>query len=272
MREDLGYFGPESVSWQVHREVTVLFGGARALLMQAADPLVIAAARETGRYERSPWKRLQRTQQLTYTLTLGSYAEAKVAADRINDVHRRVHGVDPITGRHYDALDPELLLWVHACLVDSALLFERLTVGRLDDAGRQRFHEEQMVAAEMLLLPRERIPATVRDLQEYVEDVVASGILQVTDAARSVAELFNHPPREAEWRPVLKGVSRWAFGTLPPPIREQYGVRWTSAKEAALRLSLPALRRVRPLLPARYRFIMPYQQWRRSAREGAGSA
>src|SRR5439155_8876480 len=113
------------------------------------------------------------------------------------------------------------------------------------DAGRQRFHEEQMVAAEMLLLPRERIPATVRDLQEYVEDVVASGILQVTDAARSVAELFNHPPREAEWRPVLKGVSRWAFGTLPPPIREQYGVRWTSAKEAALRLSLPALRRVR---------------------------
>ena len=33
---DLGYFGPDSVSWQVHREVTVLFGGARALLMQAA--------------------------------------------------------------------------------------------------------------------------------------------------------------------------------------------------------------------------------------------
>src|SRR5438034_10707595 len=125
---DQGFFGPESVSWRVHRETTVLFGGARALLMQAAHPLVIAGARETGFYERNPWKRLQRTLQLTYTLTFGSYAEAKVAADRINDVHRRVHGVDPITGRHYDALDPELLLWVHACLVDSALLFERLTV------------------------------------------------------------------------------------------------------------------------------------------------
>ena len=58
---DLGYFGPSSVSWQVHREVTVLFGGARAVLMQAAHPLVIAGARETGFYERNPWKRLQRT-------------------------------------------------------------------------------------------------------------------------------------------------------------------------------------------------------------------
>src|SRR5437867_3552454 len=148
--------------------------------MQAAHPLVIAGARETGMYERNPWKRLQRTLMLTYAITFGSKAEAQAAADRINEVHARVQGIDPVTGLPYDALDPKLLLWVHACLVDSALLFERLTVGRLDDAGRQRFHEEQMVAAEMLLLPRERIPATVRDLQEYVEDVVASGILQVT--------------------------------------------------------------------------------------------
>ena len=46
----------------------------------------------------------------------------------------------PITGKRYDALDPELLLYVHACLVDSALLFEELTVGALDDEGRERFH------------------------------------------------------------------------------------------------------------------------------------
>ena len=69
---DLGYFGPDSVSWRVHREVTVLFGGARAVLMQAAHPLVIAGARETGFYERNPWKRLQRTLVLTYTITFGS--------------------------------------------------------------------------------------------------------------------------------------------------------------------------------------------------------
>ena len=147
---DLGYFGPDSVSWQVHREVTVLFGGARAVLMQAAHPLVIAGARETGFYERNPWKRLQRTLVLTYTITFGTKAEAAAAADRINEVHARVKGIDPETGLAYDGLDPELLLYVHACLVESALLFERLTVGRLDAPGRQRFHEEQMLVAEMV--------------------------------------------------------------------------------------------------------------------------
>ncbi|HXF72144.1 MAG TPA: oxygenase MpaB family protein [Actinomycetota bacterium] len=262
---DAGFFGPDSVSWRVHREVTVLFGGARALLMHAAHPLVIAGARDTGFYERNPWKRLQRTLMLTYTVTFGSREEALAAAERINEAHRRVKGIDRVTGLPYDALDPDLLLWVHAALVDSALLYEELTVGALDDAGRQRFHEEQMLVAELLLLPRERIPPTVPELRAYVDDVVRSGILRVTDAARRVAELFRDPPREAEWRPVLPAVSWWAFGTLPPPLREAYGVRWSRAKEAALRSSLRALRWVRPALPPRFRFIAPYQA-RRSGR------
>jgi uncharacterized protein (DUF2236 family) len=270
---DLGYFGPDSVSWQVHREVTILFGGARALLMQAAHPLVIAGARKTRFYERNPWKRLQRTLQLTYALTFGSVSEAHAAAERINEVHRSVHGIDDVTGKPYDALDPDLLLWVHACLVDSALLFEELTVGRLDDAGRQRFHEEQMLAAEMLLLPRDRIPATVESLRDYIGAVVTRGDLVVTDAARAVADMFRHPPTEAEWRPVLKlGVSRWAFATLPAPLREQYGEAWSPLKGLALRTTLPALRYVRPLLPPRYRFILPYQRWMRGERAlGASS-
>lgn len=259
---DLGYFGPGSVSWQVHREVTVLFGGARAVLMQAAHPLVIAGARETGFYERNPWRRLQRTLVLTYTLTFGTRAEAAAAAERINDVHARVGGVDDVTGLPYDGLDPDLLLYVHACLVDSALLFEQLTVGRLDERGRQRFHEEQMLAAEMVRIPRELIPPTVPELRAHLQGVYDSGILRVTDAARRVAALFHDPPREAEWRPVLKGVSKLAFGTLPPPLREMYGIEFGPARGAAMRATFAATRVLRPLLPSRYRFIAPYHGWR----------
>ncbi len=259
---DLGYFGPESVSWQVHREVTVLFGGARAVLMQAAHPLVIAGARETGFYERNPWRRLQRTLVLTYTITFGTREEADAAAERINDVHARVGGVDQVTGLPYDGLDPDLLLYVHACLVDSALLFERLTVGRLDERGRQRFHEEQMLAAEMVRIPREIIPPTVADLRAYLQGVYDSGILQVTDAARRVAALFDDPPREAEWRPVLEGVSKLAFGTLPPTIRRMYGIDVGPGRRAAMRATFAGIRLFRPLLPSRYRFIAPYHGWR----------
>lgn len=270
MPADLGYFGPDSVSWRVHREVTVLFGGARALLLQAAHPLVIAGARETGFYERNPWRRLQRTLMLTYTLTFGTRAEADAAAGRINNIHARIKGVDPVTGRAYDALDPDLLLYVHACLVDSALLYERLTVGALDDAGRQRFHDEQKLAAELLLVPRDIIPENVEDLRRYLRGFVARGELGVTDAARRVAHLFEDPPGEAEWRRVLGVVSKLAFGTLPPTVREEYGFDLTPARRAAMNATFAALRVLRPALPARYRYIAPYQDWlaRRRGRGG----
>ncbi len=261
-RGDLGYFGPGSVSWQVHREVTVLFGGARAVLMQAAHPLVIAGARETGFYERNPWKRLQRTLILTYTMTFGSIAEAHASADRINEVHARISGIDNVTGLSYDALDPDLLLYVHACLVDSALLFEELTVGRLDDAGRQRFHEEQMLAAELVKVPRSMIPATVPALRRYLEEVAEGGMLRVTDAARAVADLFLNPPREAEWRPILRVVSRFAFETLPPSVRAMYGVDAAPASWLSTRATFAAARTLRPFLPPKYRFIAPYNEWR----------
>jgi uncharacterized protein (DUF2236 family) len=256
-------FPPESVSWQVHREVTVLFGGLRALLMQAIHPLVIAGARETGFYERNPWKRLERTLRLTYTITFGPTEKAEAAAARINDVHARVNGVDPETGLAYNALDPDLLLWVHACLVDSALLFEPLTVGKLDDAGRERFYQEQKVAAEMVRIPHARQPETLGDLYRYMDGVMSDGSLRMTDGARAVADILTHWPPEAEWKPVLRAASWWGFGTLPPPIRDLFGVRWNGAREAALRANMAAVRLTRPLLPAKYRFIEPYNAFMR---------
>jgi uncharacterized protein (DUF2236 family) len=256
-RGDAGLYGPDSVSWQVNRETTVLFGGARALLMQAAHPLVLAGARQTGFYERNPWKRLERTLRLSFTITFGTREEAVEAARRINLVHRDVHGIDEVTGLPYDARDPDLLLWVHATLIDSQLLFERLTVGKLDDEGRERFHQEQMAGAELLELDRSRIPPTVAALRRYIDEVVASGALRVTRETQQVAGLIRHPPPGIPWRPVLHQVSRWAFGTLPERLREAYGVRWNGLDQFRLAASLRGLRLIRPLVPATFREILP---------------
>lgn len=254
---DGGLFGPGSVSWRVNRETTVLFGGARALLMHAAHPLVLAGARQTGFYERNPWKRLERTLQLTFTITFGTRREAMEAAARINRVHRPVHGIDEVTGLPYDAMDPDLLLWVHACLVDSQLLFERLTVGKLDDEERERFHQEQMLGADLLGLPRDRIPQTVRELRHYIDSVVASGILRVTGESMRVANLIRNPPREVPWRPVLRQIAWWAFATLPAPLRDAYGVRWTPLDAVRLKGSFTTLKLVRPMIPSTFREVVP---------------
>ena len=268
---DAGLFGPGSVSWRVNRETTVLFGGARALLMHAAHPLVLAGARQTGFYERDAWKRLERTLRLTYTITFGTRRDAIEAARRINRVHREIHGIDEVTGLPYDALDPDLLLWVHACLVDSQLLFERLTVGRLDDDERERFHQEQMVGAELLGLTRSAIPPTVGELRTYIDRTVRGGTVRVTPDALKVADLIRHPPPGVPWRPVLYRVARWAFGSLPPPLRQGYGVRWNAFRDLEHRGSLRTLKIVRPLLPAGAREILPARlAARRVGREADG--
>ncbi len=254
---DPGLFGPDSVSWQVQREATVMLAGARALLMHSAHPLVVAGARQTGMYERDPWRRLERTLRQTYTVIFGTRQEALAASRRIDDIHGAIKGVDPVTGLRYDARDPDLLLWVHACLVDSFLLYERHTVGRLDDAGRQRFHEEAMVSAELLRLPRSHIPPTVAALRAYLDGVMASGILRPTDGSRRVADFIAHPPPEVPRRPLLGLIAYLGFHTLPAPLRELYGVRHGPLERARTRATLAGLRLARPLAPPRLRYIAP---------------
>ena len=53
MKGDPGYFIPHSMMWKINKEITVLFGGARALLMHAAHPLILGA-RQTSFYQRDP--------------------------------------------------------------------------------------------------------------------------------------------------------------------------------------------------------------------------
>jgi uncharacterized protein (DUF2236 family) len=254
---DEGLFGPDSVSWRVLREGSVVVGGLRALLMHAAHPLVVAGARQTGMYERDPWRRLERTLRQTFTVVFGTRQEAAQASKRIDDVHGAIKGIDQVTGQRYDARDPELLLWVHACLVVSFLEMERRTLGKLDRAGRQRFHEEQMLTVEPLRLPRERIPATVEELEAYVDRVIASGILRRTDDAMVVAALVSDPPDGVPRRWLWKLISFLSLHTLPPAIRDLYAVRHHLGHELGLRAVCWVMRHDRPLMPPRWRFIAP---------------
>jgi len=254
---DSGYFGPDSITWEVNQEMTVLFGGARALLMHAAHPLIAAGARQTSMYQRDPWARLIRTLQMQSTMTFGTRAEADEAADRINRLHRKVNGIDPHTGEAYDALDIDLLLWVHAALEVSSIYFFERTVRTLTPEERQRYHEENLLAAELMLLPKERVPASYIDLEGYVSEVASSPRLEMSDVAENVADIIRTGPVPALIKPVWSFIRFAAFGTLPPPLRELYGVKWTPRREWWLQLNLTGLKLVRPLLPRRFRLIGP---------------
>jgi uncharacterized protein (DUF2236 family) len=257
MDEHAGFFGPGSMMWKVNREVTTLFGGARALLMHAAHPLVAAGARQTGGYRRDPWARLIRTLQLQNLVTFGPRHAAQESADRINKLHKVIHGVDEVTGEWFDALDLEQLLWVHAALEVSTIDFYRLTVADLDDDEVERYHEENKLSAELLLLPRDFVPATYGDLEAYVDDMIGSGRLLRTDVADEVAELIvdgHVPPRI---KPLWAFVAFAAVGTLDPRLRSLYGLEFSPLRHRWLEANLRMVKRSLPLVPDRLHTTVP---------------
>jgi len=115
------YFRPDGAAWRIGRELALLLGGGRALLLQVAHPLVAAGVAEHSDFRENPWKRLEGTMNAVWAVVFGTRAQADRAARRVRAMHSRVQG-HTAAGTPYSALDPELLLWVHATLVDTALL------------------------------------------------------------------------------------------------------------------------------------------------------
>jgi len=254
---DAGYFGPESVFWQVNKEMYSLFGGARALLMQAAHPLVSAGARQTSFYARDPWKRLIRTVQLQLIIAFGSKDEANRTADRINLLHETIKGIDPVTGMHYDALDHDLLLWVHATLEESSLLMYESLVRPLSVEERNQYHQENLISAELILLPREQVPPTFEDTVEYIDGVVKGNELLLTDVALEVYNLMKGGPVPYHTKPVWQFVAFAARGTLPPELQDLFNIKWDSKRQKVLDANFKMLRRTHRFIPDRFRTVRP---------------
>tara|TARA_Y100000768_G_scaffold123186_1_gene91109 strand:+ start:93 stop:935 length:843 start_codon:yes stop_codon:yes gene_type:complete len=258
MKADPGYFGPNSMMWKVNKEITVLFGGARALLMHAAHPLIAAGARQTSFYQRDPWKRLIRTLSLQNSVTFGTIEEADDSATRINRLHEVIKGNDSVTGGYYDALDHEQLLWVHACLQISSIYFFEKTVRKLTIDEKNQYHVENMLSAKLVLIDIDSMPKTHEELKNWVtEKSKSEGYLQLTDVAEDVQDIIAGGPVPKHIKPIWPFISFTAFNTLPEEFKIIYGVKSTKFKKLILGFNLSLLKFTRPFLPPFFRLIPP---------------
>ena len=258
MQADPGYFGPKSMMWEVNKEITVLFGGARALLMHAAHPLIAAGARQTSFYQRDPWKRLIRTLSLQNSVTFGTKKEADESAIRINKLHEVIKGKDEVTGGIYDALDQEQLLWVHACLQVSSIYFYEKTVRKLTEVEKNQYHKENMVAAELVLIDRKLMPKTHMELKEWiVKKSREKDYLLKTDVAKDVEEIIKGGPVPLHIKPIWPFIAFTAFQTLPEEFKTLYEVKQSKLKNIVLAFNLKMLKIIRPFLPPFFKLIAP---------------
>ncbi len=251
---DPGHFGPGSLTWRVHGDVSGGVGGVRSLLLQALHPQAMAALERHSDFRTDSWGRLFRTAEYIAVTSFGTTAEADAAAARVRRVHRALN------------LDnPEHLLWIHCGFVESLLSTYRrsqpaLVGASLSDAEADAYVAEQVTAATFVGLPAADVPSTVAELDSYLSGMRPR--LAATAATRDAARFVLVPPMDARYRWLTPAQGMWAviagtaFASLPAWSRRMYGGRlaarlpgWTAIQDAQTAVALPALRRTLLALP-----------------------
>lgn len=246
------WYGPGSEAWRLNREAVLLLGaGPRALLLQIAHPLVAEGVAAYSTFRANPWSRLRATLRSYLTIVYGGPSAGRREVRRLLDLHRRIRGsiVDPIArsrcGSAYEALDPELLLWVHATLVDSTIVAVEAWLEPLDRERRARFYDETRAVGLAFGIPDRLLPADLPAFEAYLERMLGpAGPIAPTPTARELARAILAPPLGPlaadlgalgrPLRPILAAVPPrtygWCFwpavGLLPEPVRAGFGIRW----------------------------------------------
>jgi len=219
---DDGYFGPGSVTWRLNGDLSAPVAGLRSLLMQALHPLAMAGVDQHSDWRADPAGRLASTSAYLVTITYGDRAAARRAADRVRAIHQRVRGTDPVTGRPYAATDPELLIWVHAALVDSVLAAADQYGTPVSADGKDRYVAEMTAAAELVGVPAGRAPSTTAELDAYFT-AVRPELTFSPIAAESTAALLDAFAVDRDFADFWQQIADAAFASMPQWVRDMYG-------------------------------------------------
>jgi uncharacterized protein (DUF2236 family) len=247
-----GYLGADSVAWRVVGHPVSLVGGLRALIVQSLHPLAMAGVAQHSDYRNRSLDRLRRTAYYVTATTFGDRATADAAAAHVRRVHRRIRGIDPVTGRAYSADDPDTQLWVHCVEWHSFLAAYRAYGGRLTSEEQDRYHAEGARVAPLVGLPEAMVPRTVAEQREYFDSVRPQ--LVVSEHAREAIDFVLRPPLTRDLLPFqipIRLLARAALAIVPRDLRRMAGVDQPRALDAVTRaavrpaaalLTLPLLR------------------------------
>jgi len=244
--------GPDTVAYRVNTEPVPFLGGGRALLLQIAHPKVAAGVEQHSTYATDPWGRLFRTVDVMLKLAFGSPEVSARQARKLAAMHERVRGVAD-DGEPYEALDPALLRWVWATLVDTALVCYERCFGELSPVDRARYYDESKLVAYACGVPRRGCPETWDDFAEYMRHTIATE-LRATPAGLMVAKATMTPPLPSPFG-TLSGVPLRLLtaGLLPQSLRDAFGFPWDAARERRLDAFFALTRASLSVLPARAR-------------------
>ena len=259
-----GIFGPRSLTWQIDREAAIFLGAGRALLLQLAHPWVAAAIKQHSDTFADPVRRFHRTFSVVFSMVFGSLEQSLGAARSLHHRHAAIEGLLPAAagpfaaGSHYYANAIPALRWVHATLVETALLAYGLVLPPLTVEQRERYYGESRLYAGLFGIPEDCLPPDWAAFSAYTAAMVQSDTLTVTSQARSMGRRLL--AGTDTWLVVPSAYRALTAALLPPQIRTAFGFPYGAAEERSVRRLTAGIRRVYPFLPARLRYVGPYQE------------
>ena len=224
---DPGWFGPDSVTWRVHADTSMLVAGMTAFALQTLHPRAMAGVWDHSAFGGDFFGRTRRTGEFVQGVVYDPSAAAQRRCEGLRRIHDRVVGHTP-DGRPYSAADPDLLEWVH--------ITEYLAIA----SANRRFAAHPMSRAE---------------LDTYVGEVAQVGTaVGVVDPPRSWAELDaalrRHAPALAvgeQAATAIRYLENPPF--LPAVVRPPWKAAWAGALACLPPLGRTLLRTSEPPLP-----------------------
>ncbi len=233
-------------------EAALLGGGGAAILLQLAHPAVARGVARHSDFVERPLDRLFGTLDYVYTVAFGDEQMVASVVRRVNRAHGPVHDKhsahDKRSDAAYNAVDPELQLWVAATLYYAAMQVQDRLLGSLDEASAEAVYLDYAALGARLQMPAELWPADRDAFESYWEGMLAQ--LEPSHDSRTVVQALLYPrtvPFAARAAmPLIRLVST---GLLPPAVRALHGLHWDARRQLRFDRVFRVTRFVYPRLP-----------------------
>jgi len=259
-----GAFGPSSMMWRIDKQAAIFLGAGRALLLQLAHPWIAAAIARHSRTLADPIGRFHRTFSVMFTIVFGTTEQALAAARRLHQRHAGINGILTeaaghfAAGSRYEANEITALRWVHATLVDTALIAYQLVCPPLSAAERARYWVEARLFAAFFGIPQDALPQSWAAFAAETDKMYQSDVLTVSDEARKIAGALLSGA--GTWLPIPSWYRALTARLLPARLREEFALPYGETERRRTERALAVLRRVYPRLPGRLRHVGPYHE------------
>jgi uncharacterized protein (DUF2236 family) len=197
-------------------------------------------------------------------MVFGTLDQSMSAARRLHRRHAGIIGQLRSTagpfpaGSTYCANAVPALRWVYATLIDTALLAYELVLPPLTAEQREHYYRESQLFAGLFGLPKQSLPPDWAHFCSYFSAMVQSDTLSVGEATRAMARRLM--TGADLWLPVPASYQDLTMALLPPRLLGEFGFSLDNTQRRGIDRAVALMRRLYALLPARLRFVGPYQE------------